>query len=71
MTFLTENFRRVAVTEKENFYHKMASNLDEQLQFQRERNEELEVERGGLIKLIKEMNDEVNAEIRTRIAFLA
>jgi hypothetical protein len=71
VTFLTENFRRVAVTEKENFYHKMASSLDEQLQFQRERNEELEVERGGLIKLIKEMNDEVIAEIRTQIAFLA
>ncbi len=49
----------------------MASSLDEQLKFQRERNEELEVERGGLIKLIKEMNDEVIAEIRTRIAFLA
>ncbi len=47
-------------------YRKMALNLDEQLQIQRQTQEELEQERSGLIKLIKEMNDEVDIHIKNR-----
>jgi hypothetical protein len=56
-----------AEVERENFYRKMALGLDEQLQAQRQRHEELEDERSGLIKLIKEMNEEVVC----RVEFLA
>jgi hypothetical protein len=59
-------FCRLAVAEKENMYRKMALNLDEQLQIQRQTQEELEQERSGLIKLIKEMNDEVDIHIKNR-----
>ncbi len=45
-------------------YRKMAMNLDEQLHIQRQTQEELEEERRGLIKLIKEMNDEVIIQIK-------
>ena len=59
-------FCRLAVAEKESMYRKMALNLDEQLQIQRQTQEELEQERSGLIKLIKEMNDEVDIHIKNR-----